>query len=252
MDIQEKFLKHYGEKKISQFSRDFKENFLSNQNLLNEVFDWCNFDNLKKIKLLINFLEDDSFDCNKLNCDALFDTMIHFYVPSYEVLESVVYLFKLVSKKNILMNIIHNFENYSEFSYPNILLYSIIHDSERFSLENFFVDYKISYDMNQRFSGLLPMLYYLGYFDLYETMFEVALEIIYKSFEYFKDAFISLFSFVSIVDKSKNNKMFDLISKIKNKYNNFEWIFDEKFPRMYTCKSKNLVDSNLLKILEEI
>ena len=114
---------------------------------------------------------------------------------------------------------------------------SFLNDSHFIVPQKMYLVYenRYPYHTKKRFSGFLAYLFYSGFYDLYEKMFDILEDTIIAHFE---DTFplpYFLYTFVKENDDSKKERVLNLIQKLKKDHPDFNW--NIKFKDLYPYKN---------------
>ena len=263
------FDKDYSLKTIDSFVMRYFSEFNASGIRKDLVFEWADEKTSKMCDEFLttfnqNILTIDPFiDNDKTLSSLLLITQLN-YLPSKLVCEKII--LAIEKSKTLLI------ENYKDFcpDETNLSVWDLflkfndfvkdphsrynfqctfLNDNKYFNPGPYYFGHHTPYETGKRFSGFLAHLFYSGYFDLYERMFNVLLDSIQKDFNSCLPLQYFLYAFCKKYDEDKALIILELIKKMKSKTD----FFNNKL-KLFECyknlRTKDYPDSIFLTLDE--
>lgn len=223
------------------------------------VFDWANHKNAEECKKTIKLLRESGvmiknpIDDDKIYLNIRICTEYR-YLPNESLSRLIVKVVKKAMATRVLnYQCFHRLGNNSsawdlyvrskdyEFDphLRNIFCYRFLNDKRYINTKYALSAGTIPFKTKKRFDGFLAHLFYAGYKDLYEEMFDILLETIERNVDATMPLIYFLYTFCKVNDKEKCKKVLEVYKKIKSNNKNYNWNHEIKDFYFSTYIDKN-------------
>lgn len=229
------FIKHYGNKNIGLFLRDYKKEFLKGDFEIDDITKWCNEILENRIETLkIELSKFSSFVVNNIDAEKIVleiqDCLNVFFNPTFLNCEKLINIFCLLSSIQIqnenvnLLDYLFIFTSQrKKYGIEQKTIFALITDNQFITCVSFFENNQIPFDTEKRFSGFLAYLYYSNYQALYESLYKALINEMDKVFDLAPLLFINLFNFCKFEDTKKFLNLQNAKVRYKTTFPSFNW-----------------------------
>lgn len=206
------------------------------------VFEWASERNAYNIKRLTERLNSEVNVSNPIDADKTFLLMCLstelFYLPDRKLSSLIVNVIRQIMSTKLsnvkdfkgLDNSLNLWDLYvrsKEYEFDphmkNIFCYKFLNDTKYINPKYIYEIETIPFRTRKRFDGFLAHLFYAGYKDLYEDMFDILLETIERNVDATMPLIYFLYTFCKVNDKEKRKKVLEVYRKIKSNNKDYNW-----------------------------